>query len=222
MPLSDHIKPDAHRPPTREEIERGRAMYVENFTTSRICAATGMSLGTLYYWLDGGPQGHPTARCCRRSRAAVTSPADAAARCPPPTAPRSPPGCGAPPNARRATSRSASRAPTSRRPSASATPACWRCWSRRCASCLLSMPARRPARAKKTTSRAIWMRCALNWRGGSKSCARRRRRKPPRPQRPTALDRAHRFSSCLPCARRHCLLHERRAKRRRWPRPSKA
>jgi hypothetical protein len=57
MPLSDHIKPDAHRPPTREEIERGRALYVEGFTTSRCCAGSNMSLGTLYYWLDGGPQG---------------------------------------------------------------------------------------------------------------------------------------------------------------------
>ena len=57
MPLSDHIKPDAGRPPTREEIERARMMYVENFTVSRILAATDMSLGTLYYWLDGGPQG---------------------------------------------------------------------------------------------------------------------------------------------------------------------
>ena len=57
MPLSDHIKPDAHRPPTREEIERARAMYAEGFTVSRCCAGSGMSLGTLYYWLDGGPRG---------------------------------------------------------------------------------------------------------------------------------------------------------------------
>ena len=57
MPLSDHIRPDAYRPPTREEIERARAMYVEAFTISRILAATNMSLGTLYYWLDGGPRG---------------------------------------------------------------------------------------------------------------------------------------------------------------------
>ena len=55
MPLSDHIKPDAHRPRTREEIERGRTMYAEGFTVSRILAATNMSLGTLYYWLDGEP-----------------------------------------------------------------------------------------------------------------------------------------------------------------------
>lgn len=57
MPLSDHIKPEAGRPPTREEIERARALYVEGFTTSRCCAGSNMSLGTLYYWLDGGPQG---------------------------------------------------------------------------------------------------------------------------------------------------------------------
>lgn len=55
MPLSDHIKPEASRPPTWEEILRARAMYVEGFTVSRILAATNMSLGTLYYWLDGGP-----------------------------------------------------------------------------------------------------------------------------------------------------------------------
>ena len=31
-------------------------MYAERFTVSRILAACGMSLGTLYYWLDGGPR----------------------------------------------------------------------------------------------------------------------------------------------------------------------
>ena len=57
MPLSDHIKPEAARPPTREEIQRGRSMYAEGFTVSRCCAGSNMSLGTLYYWLAGGPQG---------------------------------------------------------------------------------------------------------------------------------------------------------------------
>jgi hypothetical protein len=49
------IKPDPYRPPTMEDVHRARTLYQENFTVSRILAATGMSLGTLYYWLDGGP-----------------------------------------------------------------------------------------------------------------------------------------------------------------------
>jgi hypothetical protein len=34
-------------------------MYAEGFTVSRVLAATDMSLGTLYYWLDGGPREGP-------------------------------------------------------------------------------------------------------------------------------------------------------------------
>jgi len=49
------IKPDPYRPPTMEEVHRARSMYAEGFTVSRILAATDMALGTLYYWLDGGP-----------------------------------------------------------------------------------------------------------------------------------------------------------------------
>jgi len=37
------------------EIERARAMYAQGFTVARCIAAGNMSLGTLYYWLDGGP-----------------------------------------------------------------------------------------------------------------------------------------------------------------------
>jgi hypothetical protein len=55
MPLSDHIVPDPYRAPTDAEIAKARAMYVDGFTVSRILAATDMALGTLYYWLDGGP-----------------------------------------------------------------------------------------------------------------------------------------------------------------------
>ena len=55
MPLKDHIIPDPYRAPTDAEIAKARAMYVEKFTVSRILAATNMALGTLYYWLDGGP-----------------------------------------------------------------------------------------------------------------------------------------------------------------------
>ena len=56
MPHPACILPEPYRPPTLEQIERGRTMYVENFTVSRCLAATGMSLGTFYYWLDGGPR----------------------------------------------------------------------------------------------------------------------------------------------------------------------
>lgn len=59
MPHPPSILPDAYRPPTREQIERARQMYAEKFTVSRILAACDMSLGTLYYWLDGGPQVGP-------------------------------------------------------------------------------------------------------------------------------------------------------------------
>jgi len=53
------IKPDPYRPPTMEEVHRARSMYAEGFTVSRILAATDMALGTLYYWLDGGPVAGP-------------------------------------------------------------------------------------------------------------------------------------------------------------------
>jgi hypothetical protein len=55
MPHPASIRPSPYTPPTREQIERARAMYAEGFTVSRVLAATDMSLGTLYYWLDGGP-----------------------------------------------------------------------------------------------------------------------------------------------------------------------
>jgi len=56
MPHPPSILPDPYRPPTREQIERARQMYAEKFTVSRILAACDMSLGTLYYWLGGGPR----------------------------------------------------------------------------------------------------------------------------------------------------------------------
>ncbi|HTQ32486.1 MAG TPA: hypothetical protein VMI53_14850 [Opitutaceae bacterium] len=59
MPHPSSIRPDAYRPPTREEVERAREMYAQGFTVSRILAACDMSLGTFYYWLDGGPQAGP-------------------------------------------------------------------------------------------------------------------------------------------------------------------
>ncbi len=43
--------------PTPEMIALGRQRYVEGATISRIVGETGMSHGTLYYWLDGGPEG---------------------------------------------------------------------------------------------------------------------------------------------------------------------
>ncbi|MGH6727087.1 MAG: hypothetical protein ACREB8_11155 [Pseudolabrys sp.] len=60
MPHPASILPDAYRPPTRDQIERARDMYVQKFTVSRILAACDMSLGTFYYWLDGGPFLGPT------------------------------------------------------------------------------------------------------------------------------------------------------------------
>jgi hypothetical protein len=56
MALSQHIKPSPYRPPSRAQIERARSMYAEGFTVSRILAACDMSLGTLNYWLGGGPR----------------------------------------------------------------------------------------------------------------------------------------------------------------------
>jgi hypothetical protein len=56
MPHPASILPTPYRPPTREEIERARDMYAQGFTVSRILAATDMSLGTFYHWLDGGPR----------------------------------------------------------------------------------------------------------------------------------------------------------------------
>jgi hypothetical protein len=55
MPLSHHIRPDPYCAPSDEKIALARAMYPQGFTVSRILAATGMALGTLYFWLDGGP-----------------------------------------------------------------------------------------------------------------------------------------------------------------------
>lgn len=74
MPLSSHIKPDPYRAPTDREIAKAREMYLEGFAVSRILAATGMSLGTLYYWLDGGPHeehGKPRLPPIPRRRRAV-------------------------------------------------------------------------------------------------------------------------------------------------------
>ena len=59
MPHPASILPEPYRPPTREAIERAREMYAQGFTVSRTLAACDMSLGTLYYWLDGGPQAGP-------------------------------------------------------------------------------------------------------------------------------------------------------------------
>jgi hypothetical protein len=56
MPHPADILPEPYRPPTREHIERARTMYGEGFTVARILAACDMSLGTLYYWLSGGPR----------------------------------------------------------------------------------------------------------------------------------------------------------------------
>ncbi len=55
MPHPPCILPEPYRPPTREQIERARAMYLEKFTVSRILGQCDMSLGTFYHWLDGGP-----------------------------------------------------------------------------------------------------------------------------------------------------------------------
>jgi len=56
MPHPISIRPSPYRPPTREQIKRARSMYEQGFTVSRILAATDMALGTLYYWLSGGPR----------------------------------------------------------------------------------------------------------------------------------------------------------------------
>jgi hypothetical protein len=42
-------------PPTPEQIALARQLYIDGEKISVILARTGMSLGTLYYWLDGGP-----------------------------------------------------------------------------------------------------------------------------------------------------------------------
>jgi hypothetical protein len=60
MPHPKSILPDPLRPPTTEEIARARDMYAQGFTVARCLAAANMSLGTLYYWLDGGPYLAPT------------------------------------------------------------------------------------------------------------------------------------------------------------------
>ncbi|MEA2907201.1 MAG: hypothetical protein QOI12_4588 [Alphaproteobacteria bacterium] len=54
IPVTTRQSPYA--PPGLAQITKARAMYVEGFTVSRILAACDMSLGTLYYWLDGGPR----------------------------------------------------------------------------------------------------------------------------------------------------------------------
>ena len=74
MPHPASIKPSPYRPPGREQIERARAMYTQGFTVSRILAGTDMSLGTLYYWLGGGPrdeQGAPLLPPLARRRVVV-------------------------------------------------------------------------------------------------------------------------------------------------------
>jgi hypothetical protein len=50
-------KPEPRRPPTREQIEGARQDYRDGVPVSRVLARRDMSLGTLYYWLDGGPAG---------------------------------------------------------------------------------------------------------------------------------------------------------------------
>jgi len=62
MPHAPSIRPDPYRPPSREQIERARDMYIQKFTVSRILAACDMSLGTFYYWLDGGPHDEESGR----------------------------------------------------------------------------------------------------------------------------------------------------------------
>jgi AcrR family transcriptional regulator len=37
------------------EIAQARQMYLDGVTVSQICKACEMSIGALYYWLDGGP-----------------------------------------------------------------------------------------------------------------------------------------------------------------------
>jgi hypothetical protein len=60
MPHPSSITPDPLRAPTMAEIERARGMYAQGFTVARCLAAGNMSLGTFYYWLDGGPFLGPT------------------------------------------------------------------------------------------------------------------------------------------------------------------
>ena len=56
MPHPITIRPSPSQPPSREQIERACSMYEQGFTVSRILAACDMALGTLYYWLGGGPR----------------------------------------------------------------------------------------------------------------------------------------------------------------------
>jgi hypothetical protein len=60
MPHPPSITPGPLRAPTMAEIERARGMYAQGFTVARCLAAGNMSLGTFYYWLDGGPYLGPT------------------------------------------------------------------------------------------------------------------------------------------------------------------
>jgi hypothetical protein len=59
--------------PTPETIALARRLYAEGVTVARILGETGMSLGTLYYWLDGGPEGggEPRLPALPRRRVAV-------------------------------------------------------------------------------------------------------------------------------------------------------
>lgn len=74
MTLSSNIRPEPYRPPTQDGIRRAREMYTQGFTVSRILAATDMSLGTFYFWLDGGPRdekGGPSLPAIARRRQVV-------------------------------------------------------------------------------------------------------------------------------------------------------
>jgi hypothetical protein len=54
--------------PTPETITLARQRYVEGLEISKILAETGISLGTLYLWLDGGPIRSKTPRLPRIER----------------------------------------------------------------------------------------------------------------------------------------------------------
>ncbi len=53
IPVTRRESPYA--PPSEADIACARQMYIDGFTVSRILARCDMALGTLYYWLDGGP-----------------------------------------------------------------------------------------------------------------------------------------------------------------------
>lgn len=54
--------------PTPDMIARARQSYVDGVTISKILAETDMSLGTLYHWLDGGPDEGTGSRLPRIAR----------------------------------------------------------------------------------------------------------------------------------------------------------